>query len=398
MAVESKQAGDLPGPSPARVWNDPRFRAIAYQVLFVGCVVLAIWYLVDNTLENLRRQQVATGFGFLDREAGFEISQSLLSYSATSTYGRAFLVGLTNTLLVAFLGIILATLLGTLVGIARLSSNWLVARLARVYVEALRNVPLLLQLLFWYGLITISMPGPRQAISPVEGVYLSNRGLMFPVPESHPVHGAMAIGLLVAVAGAFALSRWAKIRQARTGQQFPVFLTSVGMIVGLPLLVWLFGGAPTALDVPVLRGFNIRGGFWLSPEFAALLAGLTTYTATFIAEVVRGGILGIPHGQSEAAAALGLRRGTALRLVILPQALRIIVPPTTSQYLNLTKNSSLAIAIGYPDLVSVGNTSLNQTGQAIEAIAIFMAVYLSISLAISAFMNWYNKKIALVER
>ena len=295
-------------------------------------------------------------------------------------------------------GIVLATLLGTIVGVARLSSNWLVAKLATVYVEALRNIPLLLQLFFWYALITVSLPGPRQALNPLAGVFLSNRGLMFPIPASDPVFPAMGIAFLVGIVGAVLVDRWAVKRQAATGQQFPVFSAAAGLILGLPILVWLFGGAPTEMDMPALRGFNFRGGLTLSPEFAALLFGLTLYTATFIAEIVRGGIVAVPHGQTEASEALGLKRSWTLRLVVLPQALRIIIPPTTSQYLNLTKNSSLAVAIGYPDLVSIGNTTLNQTGQAIEAISIFMAVYLFLSLAISMFMNWYNTRIALVER
>ena len=395
MAVETQ---DLDGVGRTSYLNDPRIRAIIYQVLIVAGVLAIGWYLVSNTIENLENQQIASGFGFVEREAGFEISESMIDYSAADTYGRAILVGLLNTMKVAVIGVILATLVGTLVGIARLSSNWLVAKLASVYVEALRNVPLLLQLFFWYALITVSLPGPRQALSPIEGVFLSNRGLMFPLPEAHPVFPVMGIALLVGIVGAVVLDRWAVRRQALTGQQFPVFSASAGLIVGLPLLVWLLGGAPTALDMPALAGFNFRGGLTLSPEFAALLFGLTLYTASFIAEIVRGGILAVPHGQTEAAEALGLKRSWTLRLIILPQALRIIIPPTTSQYLNLTKNSSLAVAIGYPDLVSVGNTTLNQTGQAIEAISIFMVVYLSLSLAISLLMNLYNKKIALVER
>ena len=395
MAVETQ---DFDAASRSSALNDPRVRAVLYQVAIVVAVVGLGWYLVDNTITNLQNQQIASGFGFLEREAGFEVSEGLIEYSAADTYGRALMVGFLNTIKVAVIGVILATILGTLVGVARLSSNWLVAKLASVYVEGLRNIPLLLQLFFWYALITISLPGPRQALNPIDGVFLSNRGLMFPVPDSHPVFPYMGIALIVAIIGVIVMDRWAVRRQALTGQQFPVFSVAAGMIIGLPLLVWLLGGAPTALDLPALRGFNFRGGLTLSPEFAALLFGLTLYTASFIAEIVRGGILAVPHGQSEASEALGLKRSWTLRLVVLPQALRIIIPPTTSQYLNLTKNSSLAIAIGYPDLVAVGNTTINQTGQAIEAISIFMAVYLILSLLISVFMNWYNKKIALVER
>jgi len=307
-------------------------------------------------------------------------------------------VGLLNTFKVAILGVVFATVLGVLIGVARLSSNWLVARLATSYVEVLRNLPLLLQLFVWYGLITVSLPMPREALSPFVGVYLSNRGFQIPALNPHGAYTAMGIALIVAVVVAVALGRWAKARQERTGQQFPTVSAGFGLIVGLPLLVWLLGGAPIDLDMPQKSRFNLTGGLTLSPEFAALLLGLSTYTSAFIAEIVRSGILAVSWGQSEAALSLGLSRTHTLRLVVLPQALRIIVPPTTSQYLNLVKNSSLAVAIGYPDLVSIGNTALNQTGQAVEAVAIFMAVYLIISLAISAFMNWYNRRIALVER
>jgi general L-amino acid transport system permease protein len=391
----------LPRAAPsllARAWNDPRIRGIIYQVLVAGGVALLAWYLVSNTIENLQRQQIASGFGFLQRESSFEISESVISYSASSTYARAFLVGILNTFRVALVGIVLATVLGTLIGIARLSTNWLLAKIAMVYVEGLRNVPLLLQLFFWYGVITVSVPGPREAVNPLPGIFLSNRGFKLPVPEAHPIHPWMWGALAVGVVAAWALGRWARRRQDMTGQQFPTFLAGAGLIFGLPFIVWLLGGAPTAMNVPELRGFNFQGGITISPEFGALLFGLTTYTAAFIAEIVRSGIMAVSHGQTEAAASLGLRRGQALRLIVLPQALRVIVPPTTSQYLNLTKNSSLAVAIGYPDLVSIGNTTANQTGQAIEAVAIFMAVYLLISLSISAFMNWYNRRIALVER
>lgn len=386
------------GAGRRRFWYDPRVRALIYQVLVVAVVALIGWYLVSNTLANLARQNIATGFGFLEREAGFAISEGLIDYSAADTYGRALLVGLLNTIRVAVLGIVLCTVVGTIIGIARLSSNWLVAKLASGYVEVVRNVPLLLQLFIWYGIITISLPHPREALNPLPGVWLSNRGVMLPVPAADPLHSYIGIACAAGVIGAILLYRWARRRQERTGAQFPALKAGAALAIGLPAVVWLLGGAPTAVDVPVLRGFNFRGGLTISPEFAALLLGLSIYTAGFVAEIVRSGILAVPNGQSEAAAALGLRRGLALRLVVLPQALRVIIPPMTSQYLNLTKNSSLAVAIGYPDLVSIGNTTLNQTGQAIEAIAIYMTVYLSISLAISAFMNWYNRKIALVER
>jgi general L-amino acid transport system permease protein len=382
----------------SRIWYDPFYRGIVYQVLVVGIIALGLAYFISNVVTNLERQRIASGFGFLDREAGFAIGESLIPYSASDTYGRAFLVGLLNTFRVGILGILLATILGVVIGVARLSSNWLVAKLAAVYVEVMRNLPLLLQLFIWYGVLTLSLPGPRQALTPVEGVFVSNRGLRFAVPAEDPVYFWMLVAFLAAIVASFGVSRYAKRRQHLTGQQTPVGRIVLSLLLGLPFVVWLLGGAPTAMDVPELRGFNFVGGVNLSPEFAALLLGLSTYTAAFIAEIVRAGILAVPHGQKEAAAALGLSPGRTLRLVVLPQALRIIVPPTTSQYLNLFKNSSLAVAIGYPDLVSIGNTTLNQTGQAIEAISIFMAVYLFISLTISLFMNWYNRVIALKER
>jgi general L-amino acid transport system permease protein len=381
-----------------RWWNDPRVRALVYQAVAVLLVLALLGYLVGNTVDNLRRQNIASGFGFLDLEAGFAISESPISYTAADTYGRAFLVGLLNTFKVAALGIVLATALGVLVGVARLSSNWLVARLATAYVELLRNIPLLLQLFVWYGVITVSLPMPREALSPFAGVYLSNRGFQIPGLNPNSAYTAMGIALLAGLVAAIALRRWSKALQERTGRQFPIFSVGLGLILGLPLLAWLLGGAPIDLEMPQKSRFNITGGLALSPEFAALLLGLSTYTSAFIAEIVRSGVLAVSWGQSEAALSLGLTRTQTLRLVVLPQALRIIVPPTTSQYLNLVKNSSLAVAIGYPDLVSIGNTTLNQTGQAVEAVAIFMAVYLLISLVISSFMNWYNRRIALAER
>jgi general L-amino acid transport system permease protein len=307
-------------------------------------------------------------------------------------------VGILNTLRVSIFGMILATCIGVLMGMARLSPNWLVARLASVYVETIRNIPLLLQLFFWYTLITHFLPPARQALSVLPGVYLSKSGLMFPTPVAHAVHPYMIVAGVVGCILAWVWRRWAKHRQAVTGRQPPLFLPCLGMIISLPLLGWLIGGAPTAMNVPTPTRFAFTGGSSVTPEFLALLTGLTLYTAAFIAENVRGGIQAVPWGQTEAASALGLRRAAALRLVILPQALRIIIPPTTSQYLNLTKNSSLAVAIGYPDLVSITNTSLNQTGQAIECIAIMMAIYLTLSLTISAIMNVYNRYVALVER
>jgi general L-amino acid transport system permease protein len=379
-------------------WNDAGVRGVLYQILVVGLVVALGAYLIHNTLQNLSARNIATGFGFLGREAGFAIGESPIPYEPADSYLRAILVGLGNTLIVSVLGIIFASALGLVMGVARLSSNWLVARLATSYVEGARNIPVLLQLLFWYALITEALPATRQAFNPLPGVFLSNRGLRFPLPVWEGTHLAMALAMLLGIGLVVLIAKWARRRQEKTGQLFPVFRAGAGIILGLPFLVWLIGGAPTALDMPALKGFNFQGGHSFSPEFAALLLGLSVYTGAFIAEIVRSGILAVPAGQTEAALAIGLSRGQVLRLIVLPQALRVIIPPLTSQYLNLTKNSSLAVAIGYPDLVSVANTTINQTGQAIEGVALVMAVYLAVSLSIAAFMNWYDKKTALVTR
>ena len=382
-------------PSP---WRNPRVRGIVLQVLFVAVIAAFFAFLAHNTIVNLRRQNIASGFGFLDREAAFGIGESLIAYTPADTYARAFLVGLTNTLYVAALGIVLATIVGTLMGLARLSRNWLVARLAQIYVETFRNIPLLLQLFFWWALLRGAAPGPREAWQVLPDVFVSNRGIVFPVPREHPAFQWMGLAFVVGAAAAYFVHRWARARQAQTGRQFPAGWVGLGLILGLPLLVFLGFGAPLSLDVPALRGFNFAGGAALSPEFGALLLGLVIYTGSFIAEIVRAGILAVSWGQSEAAMALGLHPGQAMRLIVLPQALRVIVPPMTSEYLSLTKNSSLAVAIGYPDLVSIANTTMNQTGQAVEGIAMIMAVYLAISLLISLLMNLYNRAVALVER
>lgn len=373
-----------------------RARAIAAQLALLAAVAFIVWYLASNTAHNLEARKIASGFGFLAREAGFEIGEApFLAYGAADSYARAILVGLINTFRVALIGIVLATLLGTLLGLARLSRNWLLARLAAGYVEVMRNVPLLVQLFFLYAVITENLPGPRQALEALPGVFLSNRGFAFPVLEAHAVHAWMGAALLAGAVLAWLAARWGRRRHARTGEPFPALAVGAALVFGLPLALFLAAGAPLALARPELQGFNFAGGATLTPEFATLLGGLTLYTAAFIAEIVRAGVLSVDRGQSEAAYSLGLSRPRTTRLVILPQALRVIVPPLTSQYLNLTKNSSLAVAIGYPDLVSIANTAMNQTGQAIEGIAIIMAVYLTISLSISALMNWYNRRIAL---
>ena len=368
-----------------------------YQILILGLVALGVWYLASNTLHNLAARNISTGFAFLHEEAGFAIGESLIEYSPADTYGHAVLVGLLNTLRVSVIGVIAATLFGTLLGIGRLSKNWLISRLAGLYIEVMRNIPLLLQLFFWYALITEVMPGPRQALTPIPGVFVSNRGLKIPWLKGDAmdwIFGGLALAIVLIVL----LAHWARRRQQLTGRIFPLVRASIALLVVVPLILWWVSGSSIVVDRPVLKGFNFQGGLNLSPEFAALLAGLVIYTSAFVAEVVRSGIQAVDQGQWEAAASIGLPRSRILRLVVLPQAMRVIIPPMTSQYLNLTKNSSLAVAIGYPDIVAVTNTILNQTGQAIEGIMIIMAAYLVVSLSISVFMNWYNKRIALVER
>lgn len=396
--ADPRVTGGQSAPPRRLSWNDPDVRSIVYQVVAVSLIVFVGWFLVSNTLHNLSVRNISTGFHFLQREAGFAIGESPIAYGPENTYARAIVVGLLNTLRIAVIGIILATILGTIIGIARLSKNWLVAKLSMIYVEVIRNVPLLLQLFFWYAIITETLPGPRQAINVMPGVFMSNRGIKLPAPTDHVAFDIAAFAFLLAFVAIGVMVHFAKKRQDATGKAFPVYRAGIALLVGLPLLGWLLGGAPMELNVPKLQGFNFVGGATLTPEFAALLIGLVLYTAGFIAEVVRAGIQAVNYGQWEAAGALGLTRSQTLRLIVLPQSLRVIIPPMTSQYLNLTKNSSLAVAIGYPDIVSVANTTLNQTGQAIEGILIIMGVYLSISLSISLFMNWYNKHIALVER
>ncbi|MBW2470034.1 MAG: amino acid ABC transporter permease [Deltaproteobacteria bacterium] len=399
MATEGKAIqADAGAPEKVPFWLDPKKRAIVYQIGVLCMFGLLAWYLISNTLINLEKQAIATGFSFLNKESSFEIGESLISYSAASTYGRALIVGALNTLKVAFIGIVITLILGTILGVSRLSSNWLVSKMAAIYIEVMQDIPVLLQLFFWYAIFYETLPSPRQALNPMHGLFLCNRGVIFAVPESHPAHKYILIAFITACIGVYLFRRWAKKRQDLTGQALPVFRISIGTIIGLPLIVWLFFGAPVKMDVPELTGFNFKGGMTLSPEFIALLMGLVLYTAAFVAEVVRAGIQSVSKGQREAAMSIALRPTQVLNLVILPQALRVIIPPLTSQMLNLTKNSSLAVAIGFPDFVSVANTTINQTGQSIEGVALIMAVYLLFSLSTSAFMNWYNKKVKLVER
>ena len=382
-----------------RVWRDPRLRALLFQALVLAGVIGLALFILDNTLTNLERRGITSGFDFLSSTAGFGIIQTLVDFSEESSYGRAFLVGLLNTLLVSALGIALATFLGFLVGIARLSHNWLVSRLAATYIEVFRNIPLLLQIFFWYFAVLQTLPAPRQSLAVGDVVFLNVRGLYLPKPVPEESFWWIPAVLSVSVLAIILLVRWARRRQDRTGRAFHSMYASLALLLGPLLVAALVTGFPVSWELPVLKGFNFRGGLVLIPEFMALLIALSVYTAAFIAEIVRAGILSVSHGQTEAAHALGLRPLQTLRLVVIPQAMRVIIPPLTNQYLNLTKNSSLAAAVGYPDLVSVfAGTVLNQTGQAIEVIAITMAVYLTISLTIAATMNWYNRRVALVER
>ncbi len=386
-------------PPKVSPFYDPRWRSIAFQLLLCAVIVWLGYSAVTNAADNLARARIATGFGFWNSTAGFDISQHLIPYTTQSTYGRAFWVGLLNTLLVSFLGIILATIIGFTIGVLQLSKNVLVAKLARGYVEVIRNLPLLLQLLFWYNAVLKALPVLRDSISIPGGMFLNNRGLFLPKPVFAPGFEAVPVALVLGIAGAIGFRIWARRRQALTGQQAPVFTIGALLILVPPLLALVLTGFPVSFDFPEMGRFNISGGIEILPEFAALLFGLSIYTAAFIAEVVRAGIQAVSHGQTEAAYSLGLRPGPTLRLIVIPQAMRVIVPPLTNQYLNLTKNSSLAVAIGYPDLVQIfTGTVLNQTGQAVEVVTITMAVYLTISLVTSGLMNLYNRRIALVER
>jgi general L-amino acid transport system permease protein len=388
---------EIEKPKVSLLYN-PKVRNVGYQLLLCGVIAVLVYGAVANAIDNLRRAKIASGFDFWNYPAGFDISQSLIDYSSTSTYGRAFWVGLCNTLLVAGLGIVFATIVGFTVGIARLSKNWLLARLATGYVELIRNLPVLLQLLFWYNAVLKALPEMRDSLV-IPGAFLNNRGLFIPQPIFHQGFGAVLAALLVGMAGSIAFRIWARKRQERSGERAPVLWIALGLIVGLPLVVFVLAGSPIELSYPEKGRFSINGGIEVLPELVALLFGLVIYTGAFIAEVVRAGILSVSHGQTEAAYSLGLRPGPTLRLVVLPQAMRVIIPPLTSQYLNLTKNSSLAVFVGYPDLVLVfAGTVLNQTGQAVEVIAITMLVYLTISLVTSLFMNWFNRRMALVER
>ena len=378
-------------------WRSQAFRGLVYQVVALGLIALALWYLGHNTLINMRERGIQSGFDFLFQTAGFDIGESLFAFDSSEKYWRAFLVGLSNTLRVALLGILFTTVLGTLLGVGRFSRNALVRGLCSTYVEIFRNVPILLQLLMWYLLFTEVLPDAAEAWQ-LGSVYLSKGGINFPIPVWASGHAWGLVGLLAGAVAAWAYRRWAFAQFEATGQLRSMVWLPLGMLVLGAALGWLAGGAPNAFELPKRGEFAIENGGALTPEFVAVLLGLSVYTAAFVAEVVRAGIQSVAQGQSEAAAALGLSRGQEMRLVMLPQALRVIIPPLTNQYLNLTKNSSLAVAIGYPDVVSIANTAINQTGRAVECITIVMAIYLTTSLLTSLLMNWYNTRAAIKER
>lgn len=404
MAVQD--AGHEDDQAKVSFFNDPKVRSWFYQILLVAFLAWLILSIRANVSANLEAQNIATGWGFLGTTAGFSIIQKLVFYVESSSYGRALWVGFLNTILIAFIGVIFATILGFLIGIARLSSNWIVAKVATVYIEIIRNIPLLLQIFFWYFAVLRSLPGKRDKASLFDTFHLNITGLKMPAPIYGPGSWLVGVAVIAAIAGVFFLRRWASARQRQTGEQFPVFMSSLGLLIFLPVVAFFIAGMPIGLEHPVFtetgpvfrRGFALGQGINLIPEFLALLFALVIYTAAFIAEIVRAGIVAVAKGQTEAAHALGISNGVTLRQVIIPQAMRVIIPPLISQYLNLTKNSSLAVAIAYPDLVAVGGTVLNQSGQAIEIVTLWMFIYLAISLVISGIMNWYNNSIALVGR
>lgn len=379
-------------------WRSHALRSLLYQVVALALVIGAGYYLLGNTLENMRLRGIKSGFDFLLQPAGFAIGESIIPFDSSESYVKAFTVGVSNTLRVSALGIALATLLGTLIGIGRLSRNFLLRSLCGAYVEFFRNVPLLLQLFIWYFILTETLPTIEEALKPLPGMFFSKNGLQFPVPLWDDGHAFTLAGMLLGLLLALWWGKQARRHFEASGQLRPVVLPALALLAGLGFLGWLMGGSPAALDIPEATELNVVGGGSLTPEYMTVLMGLTIYTAAYIAEIVRGGIQAVPFGQHEASSALGLSRGMEVRLVLLPQALRVIIPPVTSQYLNLTKNSSLAVAVGYPDLVSISTTSLNQTGRAIECIAIIMACYLTLSLLTSWFMNAYNRRSLLKER
>ena len=377
---------------------DPKARSLVFQVVMLAALLVFVWWIIGNTAENLKRQNIASGFGFLSGRAGFDLSQNPVAFDSNSTYFRAFVVGFLNTVIVSVLGVITASAVGFIVGVGRLSHNWLIRKLSTVYVETFRNIPPLLVIFFWYLGVLSVLPDPKKSIALPFGGFLNNRG--FILPRAIWGEGAWLISaaLIVGIVFTILVKKWANDRQMATGQRFPVLWTSLAMITGFPLLAFVLTGFPLELEFPKASTFNLTGGFRILPEFLSLYLALSIYTAAFIAEIVRAGIQSVSKGQTEAARALGFREGAILRLVVIPQAMRTIIPPLTSQFLNLTKNSSLGIAIGYPDLVGVGGTINTQSGRAVEIVAIWMIVYLGLSIATSLFMNWFNARMALVER
>ena len=387
-----------PPPKKSRwSWRSQAFRGLIYQVLAVALIALGIWFLASNTMTNMRIRGIQSGFDFMKQPAGFDIGEGLFNFDSAQPYWQAFMAGLLNTLRVAIIGIILTTILGTLIGVGRFSRNALVRGLCQAYVEFFRNIPILLQLLMWYLMFTQVLPAAVDAWR-VGDVYLSKGGLNFPIPIWATGHAFAAFGLLAGMVLAWFYRRWAVTQFELTGRIRSLFWTPLGIVIATGLIAWVAGGAPTELDVPMKGEFAIEHGGALTPEFLSVLLGLSVYTAAFVAETVRAGIGSVSGGQGEAAAALGLSPNQTMRLVMLPQALRVIIPPMTNQYLNLTKNSSLAVAIGYPDVVSIANTAINQTGRAVECIAVIMAIYLTTSLLTSLLMNWYNARSAIKER
>ncbi len=379
-------------------WRSQAFRGIIYQLIAVGLLAFAVWWLASNTLENMRVRGIQSGFGFLLQPAGFDIGESIIEFDSSNPYWKAFLVGLSNTLRVAIIGIFFTTILGALIGIGRLSRNFLLRGVCTWYVELFRNIPVLIQLLMWYFILTTVLPPVSDALHLGPGMYVSKSGMSFPIPEWGFGQALAAAGMVVGLVVSWFYRRWAWAQFERTGIPRATLWPSLAIVIGCGLIGWAAGGAPTALEFPEKTEMNVSGGGAVTPEFLAVMIGLTIYTAAFVAEIVRSGIQSVAWGQTDAGSALGLSRGQQLKLVLLPQALRVIIPPMTNQYLNLTKNSSLAVAIGYPDLVSIANTSLNQTGRAVECIAIIMAVYLTLSLTTAALMNWYNARAAIKER
>ena len=390
-------ASTAPGPRESWIY-DPKLRGYLSQIIVVGLLLWGLYEIVVNTQANLKKLNQSFGFDFLSQASGFDLSTALVYFSSNSTYGRALWVGFLNTVLVAVIGIFLTTILGFVLGVMRLSKNWVVSRFATLYIEIVRNIPLLLQIFIWYALVLKPLPGPKQALNIANSIFISNRGIIMPHPSFGDSTWIAILMLVAALIGTWVYRRWARNEQEKTGQARPVWLVSIPIIILSPVVGLLIAGWPLTWDYPELAGFNFKGGMTLVPEFIALLLALVIYTAAFIAENVRSGILAVSHGQTEAAHALGLDNGKTLRLVVIPQALRVIIPPMASQYLNLTKNSSLAVAVGYPDLMYAGGTVNNQSGKAIEVFSILLIVYLATSLLTSLFMNWFNSRMKLVER